>query len=223
MRQHYIPTYVMRRGRMSAAQERALATMRDRYVLPMDGRPIDFAKVFGREAPVVLEIGFGMGEATAAMADAWRDKNFLAVDVHTPGVGGLIDKCERRGLTNVRIIEGDAILVLRDMIPPDSLARVHIFFPDPWPKKRHHKRRIIRPDLVPLIVSRIQPGGILHTATDWEPYAEQMLQVLSAEPLLENCYEGYAPRPDYRPLTKFEQQGLAKGHTVRDLIFRRKV
>lgn len=222
----HIQTFVVRRGRLTTAQERALAEHRDRYLLPVDpadpaAAPLDLAAVFGRRAPVVLEIGFGMGEATAELARAWPDHDFLAVDVHTPGVGGLIDKCLPHALTNVRIIEGDAIQLVRRLIPADSLARIHIFFPDPWPKRKHQKRRIIRPDLVGDLASRLAPGGVLHTATDWVQYADKMLGVLSAEPLLRNRFEGFAPRPAHRPLTKFEQQGIAKGHLIRDLVFER--
>jgi len=216
-----VRSYVLRAGRMGSGQERALAELGPRFVLPFEPRPLDFAAVFGRSAPRVLEIGFGMGGATAAIAAAQPGVDFLGVEVHEPGVGALLKRIGEMGLANLRIVRHDAVEVLQQMIAPDSLAAVHVFFPDPWPKKRHHKRRLIQPPLVALIASRLVPGGVLHCATDWEPYAEQMLQVLSQEPLLRNTAAGYAPRPDYRPLTKFEARGLRLGHGVRDLVFTR--
>lgn len=171
--------------------------------------------------PVVLEIGFGMGEATAQMAAADPDTGILACDVHTPGQGNLLALAERNGLTNIRVANGDAIILLREMLAPGSLAGLRVFFPDPWPKKRHHKRRLIQPDFISLATTRLAPGALVHCATDWEPYAEQMLAVLTAEPTLHNLYPDYAPRPSFRPLTKFEGQGLDKGHVVHDLMFRR--
>ncbi|GMV75855.1 MAG: tRNA (guanine-N(7)-)-methyltransferase [Rubrivivax sp.] len=216
-----VRSYVLRAGRMGSGQERALAELGPRFVLPFQPRPLDFAAVFGRSAPRVLEIGFGMGGATAAIAAAQPGVDFLGVEVHEPGVGALLKRIGEMGLANLRIVRHDAVEVLQQMIAPDSLAAVHVFFPDPWPKKRHHKRRLIQPPLVALIASRLVPGGVLHCATDWEPYAEQMLQVLSQEPLLRNTAAGYAPRPDYRPLTKFEARGLRLGHGVRDLVFTR--
>ncbi|MCC7098149.1 MAG: tRNA (guanosine(46)-N7)-methyltransferase TrmB, partial [Rubrivivax sp.] len=216
-----VRSYVLRAGRMGSGQERALAELGPRFVLPFEPRPLDFAAVFGRSAPRVLEIGFGMGGATAAIAAAQPGVDFLGVEVHEPGVGALLRRIGEMGLANLRIVRHDAVEVLQQMIAPDSLAAVHVFFPDPWPKKRHHKRRLIQPPLVALIASRLAPGGVLHCATDWEPYAEQMLQVLSQEPLLRNTAAGYAPRPDYRPLTKFEARGLRLGHGVRDLVFTR--
>ncbi|MFZ5509698.1 MAG: tRNA (guanosine(46)-N7)-methyltransferase TrmB, partial [Pseudomonadota bacterium] len=167
-------------------------------------------------------IGCGMGETTVAIAAAHRDKDFIGIEVHTPGVGSLLKRIEEQGLTNLRVIQHDAVEVLRDMIPADSLAGVHIFFPDPWPKKRHHKRRLIQPSFVALLASRLKPGGYVHLATDWQDYAEQMLAVLSAEPALENTAAGFAARPEYRPQTKFEARGLRLGHGVWDLVFRRR-
>ena len=189
--------------------------------MAVDGHPLDLATTFGGR-PVVLEIGFGMGEATAAMAAAAPGAGILAVDVHTPGQGNLLRLMERDGLTNIRVADGDAVVLLRDMLPPASLAGLRVFFPDPWPKTRHHKRRLIQPDFVRLAVSRLAPGALVHCATDWEPYAQQILGVLTASPDLVNLHPGYAPRPDSRPLTKFERQGLAVGHVVRDLLFRRR-
>ncbi len=184
--------------------------------------PLDLDAVFGRRAPHILEIGFGMGETSATIAEANPQNDYIGVEVHTPGVGSLCKLIAEKNLGNQRIIQHDAVEVLRDMIVPESLDGVHIFFPDPWPKARHHKRRLIQPPLVATLASRLKPGGYIHCATDWENYAEQMLAVLSAEPLLQNTVVDYAPRPDYRPLTKFEQRGLRLGHGVWDLVFRKK-
>jgi tRNA (guanine-N7-)-methyltransferase len=178
--------------------------------------------VFGRAAPKILEIGFGMGETTAAIAAAHPENDYLALEVHNPGVGSLLKLIGEMGLTNLRIIQHDAVEVLRDMIPEASLDGVHIFFPDPWHKARHHKRRLIQPPFISRLVQKLKPGGYVHAATDWQDYAEQMLEVFSAEPQLQNTANEYAPRPEYRPLTKFEQRGLRLGHGVWDLVFRRK-
>ena len=216
-------SYVLRAGRTTPAQARALATLAPRWLLPYEAsRPLDFMAAFGRVAPTVLEIGSGMGETTAAIAQALPDRNFLACEVHPPGVGALLARIEQQGLTNLRLIRRDAIEVLRDMIPPGALAGVHVFFPDPWPKKRHHKRRLVQQAFAALVADRLAPGGYLHCATDWEPYAQHMLAVLSAEPRLANTAAGYAERPVYRPVTKFERRGLALGHAVRDLVFVRR-
>jgi tRNA (guanine-N7-)-methyltransferase len=171
---------------------------------------------------VVLEIGFGMGHTTAEIAAARLDTDFIGIEVYTPGMGSLLRTIEARGLANLRVMQHDAVEVLRDRIAPASLAGVHVYFPDPWPKTRHHKRRLIQPAFVAALVGRLTPGGYLHCATDWEPYAAQMLEVLSAEPALANTAEGFAPRPDWRPLTKFEQRGLRLGHGVWDLMFTRR-
>lgn len=216
-----IRSYVVRAGRMGSGQRRALAELAPHYVLPFRPEPISCADTFGRRAPCVLEIGFGMGDATAAIAQALPGTDFIGVEVHPPGVGALLQRIEERGLTNVRIVQHDAVAVVERMIAPASLAGVHVFFPDPWHKKRHHKRRLIQPPFVALLASRLAPGAYLHCATDWQPYAEQMLEVLGAEPLLRNSAEGYAQRPDYRPPTKFEQRGLKLGHGVWDLVFTR--
>nr|WP_240636018.1 tRNA (guanosine(46)-N7)-methyltransferase TrmB [Caldimonas tepidiphila] len=204
---------------MGTGQQRALADLGPKFVLPYAAELLDFAAVFGREAPVVLEIGFGMGDATATIAQTLPGTDFLGVEVHTPGVGALLKHIGERGLTNIRIVQHDAVEVLEHMVPPASLAGVHVFFPDPWHKKKHHKRRLIQPAFVARLAAHLRPGGYLHCATDWQPYAEQMLEVLSAEPALENTAEGYAPKPDYRPLTKFENRGLKLGHGVWDLVF----
>jgi tRNA (guanine-N7-)-methyltransferase len=217
-----IRSYVLRAGRMGPGQQRALAELGPRYVLPFSDHPLDCTAVFGREAPTVLEIGFGMGDATAAIAQLQFDTNFLGLEVHTPGVGALLKRVGEMSLTNVRIVQHDAVEVVRRMLAPASLAGVHVFFPDPWHKTRHHKRRLIQPQFVALLAGRIAPGGYLHCATDWEPYAQQMLGVLSAEPALCNTAEGFAPRPGYRPLTKFENRGLRLGHGVWDLVFRKR-
>lgn len=218
-----IRSFVVRAGRVTAAQERALESLWPRYGLSFTAQTqLDTVAAFGRDAPVILEIGFGMGETTAAIAAARPAHDFLGIEVHTPGVGSLLKQLDVEGIGNVRIIQHDAIEVLEQMIAPDSLAGVHIYFPDPWPKKKHHKRRLVQSPLVALIASRLQPGGYVHCATDWEEYAEQMLAVLGQETLLENTAKGYAPRPDYRPETKFERRGLRLGHGVWDLVFRRR-
>ena len=206
---------------MGSGQQRALAELGPRFVLPFERAPLDFERVFARRAPHIVEIGFGMGDATAAVAAAMPDHDFVAIDVHEAGVGALLGRVGERGLTNLRIVRHDAVEVLRHMIAPASLAGVHLWFPDPWPKKRHHKRRLVQPGFAALLAARIAPGGYLHAATDWQDYAEQMLAVLSAEPLLANTAPGFAPRPPRRPLTKFEQRGLKLGHGVWDLLFTR--
>ena len=206
---------------MGSGQVRALQELGPRYLLPFQDSMPDWTTVFGRTAPRMLEIGFGMGAATAAIAMARPDIDFVGVEVHEPGVGALLRQIGEMGLGNLRLVQHDAVQVLDRMIEPQSLAGIHVYFPDPWHKKRHHKRRLIQPPFVALLASRLAPGGYLHCATDWEPYAQQMLEVLSAEPLLHNTAPGYAPRPEWRPLTKFEQRGLRLGHGVWDLLFRR--
>jgi len=216
-----IRSYVLRAGRVGSGQARALAEVGPRCLLSYQPARCDLDAAFGRAAPKVLEIGFGMGEGLAETAAAHPESDYLGVEVHTPSVGALLKQIGERGLANVRVIQHDAVEVLENMIAPASLAGVRIFFPDPWHKKRHHKRRLIQPPLVALLASRLASGGYLHLATDWQDYAEQMLAVLSAEPLLQNTVADYAPRPDTRPLTKFEQRGLRLGHGVWDLLFRR--
>ena len=217
-----IRSFVLRQGRVSNAQQRYYDEMMEKIGIPYRAAPLDLDVVFGRHAPRIFEIGFGMGETSATIAETNPQNDYIGVEVHTPGVGSLCKLIAEKSLANQRIIQHDAVDVLRDMIPERSLDGAHIFFPDPWPKARHHKRRLIQPPLVALLASRLKPGGYLHCATDWENYAEQMLEVLSAEPLLENTAAGFAPRPDYRPLTKFEQRGLKLGHGVWDVIFRRR-
>ncbi len=218
-----IRSFVVRAGRMGPGQQRALAELGPRFVLPYaPGRPLDLDAVFGRHAPRVLEIGFGMGDATAAYAAQHPQHDLLGLEVHPPGVGALLKLIGERGLCNVRIVMHDAVEVLREMIPPASLAAVHVWFPDPWHKKRHHKRRLIQPPFVAALLPHLQPGSVLHCATDWQPYAEQMLAVLSAEPGLVNTADGYAPRPAWRPRSRFEARGERLGHGVWDLVFRRR-
>lgn len=217
-----IRSFVLRAGRMGTGQQRALAELGPRFVVPFAEQALDTDALFGRHAPVVLEIGFGMGAATAEIALARPDTDFLGVEVHVPGVGALLKRIGEQQIGNIRILQHDAVAVLEHMIAPGSLAGVHVFFPDPWHKKKHHKRRLIQPALVALIASRLAPDGVLHCATDWQDYAEQMLEVLSREPALVNTSQGYAPRPDYRPLTKFEARGLRLGHGVWDLVFKRR-
>jgi tRNA (guanine-N7-)-methyltransferase len=216
-----VRTFVRRAGRTTIGQARAFEELGPHYLLAYTGAPLDFAAAFGRSAPVVLEIGFGMGEATAHIAGLMPDTNFLCCEVHEPGVGALLKRIGEQGLTNIRILPHDAVEVLDNMLPLQSLDGVHIFFPDPWHKKKHNKRRLIQPELVARLAQRLRPGGYLHCATDWEPYARQMMAVLGVEPLLRNTAEGFAPKPAYRPLTKFENRGLKLGHGVWDLVFRR--
>jgi tRNA (guanine-N7-)-methyltransferase len=183
---------------------------------------LDFRQLFGRGAPCVVEVGSGMGETTASIAAAHPQNDYMALEVHTPGVGSLLKQIAERGLTNVRVIQHDAVEVLEHMIAPEALSGVHVFFPDPWPKKRHHKRRLIQAEFARLIATRLRVGGYVHVATDWAEYAEHILQVLSAEPMLANTAAAYAPRPDYRPPTKFEERGVKLGHGVWDIVFRRR-
>lgn len=217
----HIRSFVHRRSHITLGQQAALDRLMPLWALDYKSAQLDMARVFGRSAPTILEIGFGMGETTAVIATARPEDNFLGVEVFNAGVGAMLKRIEDMGLQNIRIIQHDAVEVVRDMIAPDSLAGVHIYFPDPWSKTRHHKRRLIQPGFVKLLASRIAPGGYIHCATDWENYAQQMLEVLSGEPALANTSDGYTPRPDYRPQTKFETRGLRLGHGVWDLIFTR--
>ena len=217
-----IRSFVTRAGRVSTGQRRAMDELGPRFVVPFAPQQPDWNSVFGREAPRVLEIGFGMGATTAEIAAHRPGDDFLGVEVHEPGVGALLKLMGEQGLTNIRIVQHDAVEVLEQMIAPDSLDGVHIFFPDPWHKARHHKRRLIQPNFVALLASRLKPGAYLHCATDWQNYAEQMLEVLSAEQALQNTVDGYAPRPEYRPVTKFERRGLRLGHGVWDLVFKKR-
>jgi len=217
--EHRIKSFVTRAGRLSPAQAKAIATLGPEFCIPYIKSQLDYATVFGNTAPTILEIGTGMGETTAHIAAHMPEKNFIGVEVHTPGIGSLLKRIEENQLKNLRLIQHDAVEVLTHMIAPTSLSGVHVFFPDPWHKARHNKRRLIQPAFVALLVSRMQAGAVLHCATDWEHYAEQMLEVLSAEPALINTVTGYAEKPSYRPLTKFESRGLKLGHGVWDLVF----
>ena len=217
-----IRSFVLRQGRMSGAQQRYLDDMLPRIGLPYRAAPLDLDVAFGRKAPKILEIGFGMGETTARIAAAMPDHDFLGIEVHPPGVGALCKLVAENRLDNLRIVQHDAVEVMRDMIADDALAGVHIFFPDPWRKKRHFKRRLIQPDFVALVARKLAPGGYLPCATDWEDYAHWMLEVLAAEPALANSADDFARRPPYRPLTKFEHRGRRLGHGVWDLVFRRR-
>ncbi len=206
---------------MSNAQRRAYEQLLARYAIPYTAAALNLAATFGRSTPTILEIGFGMGETTAAIARAHPEHNYLGVEVHSPGVGSLLKQIDEQGLTNLRIVQHDAVEVVEHMLAPACLAGIHVFFPDPWPKKRHHKRRLIQPAFLHLLATRLAPGGYLHLATDWEEYAQQMLDTGRAEPLLVNQAGGFVPRPEHRPLTKFEARGRRLGHAVRDVLFRR--
>ena len=218
-----VRSYVRRQGRMTPGQQRAFAELMPRYGVLLGNAPIDLPTLFGRCAPVTLEIGFGMGAALLEMAAAAPERDFLGVEVHRPGIGRLLAGLDAGSLTNVRVIEGDAVQVLERMLGDGVLDRVLLLFPDPWPKKRHHKRRLLQASFVELVARRLAVGGLFHAATDWAPYAEQMREVLEACAQFENCAGpgAYAPRPDYRPQTKFERRGLALGHAVFDLLYRR--
>ena len=222
LRQRHIRSFVLRQGHLSAAQRRAVDTLLPQYGIPYVARLLDMDHAFGRSAPKILEIGFGMGDSTATIAAAHPETDYLALEVHTPGVGNLLKLIDAQQLNNIRIIQHDAVEVLRDMIPEASLDGVHIFFPDPWHKARHHKRRLIQTPFIEKLAKKLKPGGYIHAATDWQEYAAQILDVLNAEPQLENTALDYAPRPEYRPLTKFEQRGIRLGHGVWDIVFRRK-
>jgi tRNA (guanine-N7-)-methyltransferase len=220
-RRRPIRSYVLRQGRISNAQRRAQADLLPVYGVPYSPAALDLDRRFGRAAPKILEIGFGMGETTAAIAKLHPENDYLGIEVHAPGVGGLLKRIAELHLTNIRIIQHDAVEVVQHMIAPGALAGVHIFFPDPWPKKRHHKRRLIQPPFVTLLASRMKTGALLHACTDWKDYARQMLEVFSAESALANTASGYVDRPAGRPETKFERRGLLLGHRVWDLVFRK--
>ena len=218
----HIRSFVLRQGRVTTAQQRAIDTLLPVYGIPYEARPLAPAQAFGRSAPLILEIGFGMGDSTAEIAKAHPENDYLCLEVHTPGVGNLLKLIGEQGLTNIRIIQHDAVEVLRDMIDDAMLDGVHIFFPDPWHKARHNKRRLIQQPFISKLMAKLKAGGYIHVATDWQDYAEQVLSVLGNEPLLQNTASDYAPRPAYRPLTKFEKRGLNLGHGVWDLVFVRK-
>lgn len=219
-----IKSFVLRQGRLSKAQQNALDAMWPNYGLELEDKLLDLTELFGRDAPTIVEIGFGMGTSLAAMAEAHPENNYIGIEVHRPGVGALLKLVQEKGLTNVRVFNDDAVEVLNKQIPKDSLSAVYLFFPDPWHKKKHKKRRILQSEFAHTIAQHLKPGGHFHMATDWEDYAEQMMDVMSAAPDYSNTAgEGqFTPRPDYRPLTKFEQRGHKLGHGVWDLIFERK-
>jgi tRNA (guanine-N7-)-methyltransferase len=216
-----IRSYVLRQGRFSPAQQKAYSELLPRFGVSYSRNVLDLPALFGRVAPVVVEIGFGMGETTALIASLHPEVDYLGIEVHAPGVGSLLRKIDAAQLRNLRVISHDAVEVMRDMIAPAALAGIHVFFPDPWPKKRHHKRRLVQPAFAQLAASRLAPGGYIHVATDWEEYGAQVLEVLAATPGLRNTAAGFAPRPATRPETKFERRGLNLGHGVCDIVFRR--
>lgn len=219
----HIRSFVMRSGHITDAQRNTRERLLPVWGITYRPEPIDLKEIFGREGKNVLEIGFGMGETTAEIAQAHPDWNILGAEVYKPGVGALLGRIERLGLKNIRIVEHDAVEILTHMLADESLDAIHIYFPDPWPKKRHHKRRLIQPWLVTLLCKKLKRGAVLHMATDWPDYAEQMLDVCQASPdLINTVSQGYAPRPDWRPLTKFESRGLRLGNPVADLLFQKK-
>lgn len=220
-----IRSFVMRAGRITPGQERALAEYWPRFGLDADGQTLHPTRIFSRTAPLVFEIGFGMGDSLLTMAQQEPDKDFIGVEVHLPGVGRLLNQIGQSGLSNLRVMQEDAVTILREQVPAGSLARLQIYFPDPWHKKKHHKRRLIQPGFLDLAADRLAPGGELHLATDWAHYAEHMHQVLATHPAFDNVYApaAYAPEPPHgRPATKFEQRGRGKGHNVWDLLYQRR-
>lgn len=224
-----IKSYVLRAGRTTTGQAKAFAAYGPAILLPYKAQALNANEAFGRQAPLILEIGFGMGESTAHIASVRPNDNFLCCEVHAPGVGALLKRAGEQAITNIRIVAHDAVEVLDNMLLPDQLDGVHIFFPDPWHKKRHNKRRLIQAPFVAKLMTRLKPGGYIHCATDWEEYAAQILDVLGSNPGLVNTADGtattaggrpgYANKPSYRPLTKFENRGIKLGHGVWDLVF----
>lgn len=221
--QRAIRSYTLRQGRLTPAQQRAMDQLFPRYGVPSGDTPLDFDTIFGRRAPRILEIGFGNGDSLAAIAQAHPGNDYLGIEVHTPGVGHLLLKIEELALTNLRVMRDDAVEVVSRRIVDDALDAVYLFFADPWPKKRHHKRRIVQEEFAQLLRRKLKIGGHFHMATDWENYAQHMLEVMHAATGFRNTSPSgdYVPRPDYRPLTKFEQRGQRLGHGVWDLIFER--
>ncbi|MEQ1630364.1 MAG: tRNA (guanosine(46)-N7)-methyltransferase TrmB [Gallionella sp.] len=219
----HIRSFVLRQGRVTVAQQRAVDTVGPRFGIAYRPQHLDLNDAFGRNAPKILEIGFGMGDSTATIAAAHPENDYLCLEVHTPGVGNLYKLIDEMQLSNIRIIQHDAVEVLRDMLGEATLDGVHIFFPDPWHKARHNKRRLIQSPFIAGLVKKLKLGAYIHVATDWQDYAEQVLQVLSDEPTLQNTASDYAPRPEYRPLTKFEKRGINLGHGVWDLVYKKAV
>lgn len=217
-----VRSFVRREGRMTKRQENAIATLWSRFGLNHGDGLIDPQQVFGRCAPLVVEIGFGMGKSLVEMARSYPEKDYIGIEVHRAGVGSCLADAEEAGLTNLRLYEHDAVEILRDCLAPASINELLLFFPDPWHKKRHNKRRLIQAPLIEKLVKKLKPGGYLHAATDWEDYAIQILEVFNGNAELQNTAEAYAPRPAYRPLTKFEARGIRLGHGVWDIVFTRK-
>lgn len=220
-----IRSFVRRQGRMSPRQREALSRLYEQYAVPVEQGMLNFTELFGRKAPVIMEIGFGMGQALVAMAKAKPDHDFIGIEVHRPGVGTLLADIEEQGVSNVRVCCADCNDVLRNCIPDASLSGIYLFFPDPWPKQRHHKRRLVQESFVNLVSEKLEPKGQFHTATDWEDYADYMMKVLSANSVLKNVAgkRKFAPRPAHRLITKFEKRGKRLGHGVWDLVFEKVV
>ena len=224
-----IKSYVLRSGRVTDAQRRSYDSLSERYIVPFAENRINYVQIFGNDNPVITEIGFGMGEATAVIAAENPEKNYIGIEVHRPGVGKLLWEIEHRSLSNIRIVEHDAVEVFLKMIPQDSLEGIHLFFPDPWPKKRHHKRRLVQRPFTGILASRLRPGGYLYMVTDWEDYAVWALEELGGTEGLVNFYGetnsgaayGFALPQSWRPRTKFEKKGIDKKHEVRELYFRK--
>jgi tRNA (guanine-N7-)-methyltransferase len=217
-----LKSYVIRAGRFTDAQKKAYGSLAEKYIIPFSEEKVDFMRLFGNESGVTMEIGFGMGIATAEIAQANPQGNYLCIEVHRPGIGRLLWEIEKRSLTNIRIVEYDAVHVAEKMIPQGSLKAVHLFFPDPWPKKRHRKRRLVQRPFAETLAKCLRPGGYLYMVTDWEDYALHALEELAAVSILSNAYNGFAPPQSWRPVTKFEQKGLSKEHVIRELFFLRK-
>lgn len=218
-----IRSYVVRSGRMTDMQKVALEELYPKYGVPWTpGTAITGELLFGRPMPLIVEIGFGMGIATAAIAEALPDSGFLGLEVHAPGVGKLLSEIERLGLRNLRVMRHDAVDLVSQMLVPGSVDGFHVFFPDPWPKKRHHKRRLLGAEFVASLADRLKPGGYLYFVTDWEEYAEEVLSTMSAEPLLSNRYSSWAERQPWRPVTKFESRAIKDGRPIRELMFERR-
>ncbi len=219
--QRTIRSFVKREGKITTGQEAAIERLWPQFGVDFEVNELDMQLLFGRDHFRVMEIGFGNGLSLAEMAEAHPEQDFFGVEVHRPGVGSLLVQVGQRGLDNVRVSQEDAVQVLSQQVPAQSLDRLQIFFPDPWHKKRHHKRRLIQPEFLSLAVAKLKCGGRIHVATDWENYAEHILRTLEQNPYLSNCFKGFAEKPEYRPTTKYEIRGQRLGHEVWDLIFQR--
>jgi len=219
----YIPSYVIRTSRMSHAQKKAYAELSDRWVTPYNSKLLDWDLLFDSNARRIVEVGFGMGDATKTVAAAHPEWALLGIEVHKPGIGKLLWLIEQEKLKNIRIIEGDAVWILTNMLHPETVDAFHIWFPDPWPKKRHHKRRLLQEPVISLMHRALRVKGYIHVATDWEHYAVEVLNLLKNTAGLTNKFDAWAPKPDYRPLTKFEKRGVAAGRSIRDLIFEKEL